>query len=114
VREASTELLVEVEPDSNVTDLLLQQEAANPAHALYARQGPNGWTDVRVPEVRRIFGGGVRYTVSVAGPLPPEDAHFFRGAGIPVLEGYGLTETTAPCTANTSRPDQEPPAKLNG
>lgn len=52
------------------------------------------------PKLRQIFGGGVRYTVSVASTLPPEDAHFFRGAGIPVLEGYGLTETTAPCTAN--------------
>ena len=46
MREASTELLVELEPDSNVTDLLLRQEAANTAHPLYARKGPNGWTDV--------------------------------------------------------------------
>lgn len=53
------------------------------------------------PRLRQALGGQVGYTVSGASPLALEDAHFFRGAGIPVLEGYGLTETTAPCTANT-------------
>ncbi|MFF1253091.1 AMP-dependent synthetase/ligase [Pseudarthrobacter sp. NPDC058329] len=51
--------------------------------------------------LRQAFGGDVGYTVSGASALAPEEAHFFRGAGIAVLEGYGLTETTAPCTANT-------------
>lgn len=53
------------------------------------------------PKLRQAFGGQLRCTVSGTGPLRLHDAHFFRGAGIPVLEGYGLTETTAPCTANT-------------
>jgi long-chain acyl-CoA synthetase len=53
------------------------------------------------PKLRQLLGGRVRYAMSVAGPLAPEDAHFFRGAGIPVLAGYGLSETTAPCTSNT-------------
>jgi long-chain acyl-CoA synthetase len=44
----------------------------------------------------------MKYAVSGASPLNARDAHFFRGAGIAVLEGYGLTETTAPCTANTA------------
>ena len=53
------------------------------------------------PKLRQALGGQVHYTVSGASPLGADDAHFFRGAGIPVLEGYGLTETTAPCTVNT-------------
>ncbi len=53
------------------------------------------------PKIRQVFGGRLSYTLSGASPLSSDDAHFFRGAGIPVLEGYGLTETTAPCTANT-------------
>ena len=62
-------------------------------HALFDR--------LLYPRLRQALGGQVGYTVSGASPLSPDDAHFFRGAGIPVLEGYGLTETTAPCTANT-------------
>ncbi|BCW66227.1 long-chain-fatty-acid--CoA ligase [Arthrobacter sp. NicSoilB4] len=62
-------------------------------HALFDR--------LLYPKLRQAFGGQLHYTVSGASPLSPHDAHFFRGAGIPVLEGYGLTETTAPCTANT-------------
>ncbi|QCO97505.1 long-chain fatty acid--CoA ligase [Arthrobacter sp. 24S4-2] len=62
-------------------------------HALFDR--------LLYPRLRQAFGGELQYTVSGASPLSSTDAHFFRGAGIPVLEGYGLTETTAPCTANT-------------
>ncbi|MFJ4168852.1 AMP-dependent synthetase/ligase [Paenarthrobacter sp. NPDC089714] len=53
------------------------------------------------PKVREVFGGAVGYTVSGASPLSLRENHFFHGAGVPVLEGYGLTETTAPCTVNT-------------
>ncbi|MGD6978362.1 MULTISPECIES: AMP-dependent synthetase/ligase [Citricoccus] len=52
------------------------------------------------PRIRAILGGAARYTVSGASALNPELAHFFRGAGLGMQEGYGLTETTAPATLN--------------
>lgn len=46
------------------------------------------------------LGGAVEYMISGASPLNPEIAHFFTGIGLPVQEGYGLTESTAPITLN--------------
>ena len=51
-------------------------------------------------KLRAALGGAVKYSVSGASALDPELAHFFRGAGLPIMEGYGLTETTAPATVN--------------
>ena len=53
------------------------------------------------PKVRAAFGGQMDIAISGASPLSPQLSHFFRGAGIAVLEGYGLTETTAPASVNT-------------
>ncbi len=49
----------------------------------------------------RALGGEVRYAVSGGAPLSARLGHFFRGTGVTVLEGYGLTETTAGSTLNT-------------
>jgi long-chain acyl-CoA synthetase len=54
-------------------------------------------------KLRARMGGKIQYAVSGGAPLGARLGHFFRGAGITVLEGYGLTETTAPSTVN--RPD---------
>ena len=51
-------------------------------------------------KLRAAFGGRVEWAVSGGAPLGARMAHFFRGIGITVLEGYGLTETTAAAAAN--------------
>ena len=51
-------------------------------------------------KLRAAMGGKVQYAVSGGAPLGARLGHFFRGIGVTVLEGYGLTETTAPATVN--------------
>ncbi|MTV27663.1 long-chain fatty acid--CoA ligase [Nitriliruptoraceae bacterium ZYF776] len=54
-------------------------------------------------KLRDAIGGRVRYAVSGGAALGERLGHFFNGVGITILEGYGLTETTAGATIN--RPD---------
>jgi long-chain acyl-CoA synthetase len=51
-------------------------------------------------KLRAALGGRTTYAISGGAPLGDRLAHFFRGIGVPVLEGYGLTETTAALTVN--------------
>ncbi len=51
--------------------------------------------------VRQLFGGEVRQAVSGAAPIAPEILEFFYSAGVPVLEGWGMTETSAVGTVGT-------------
>ena len=53
-------------------------------------------------KIRARFGGRLKFFVSGGAPLTPKAAHFFLAIGIPILEGWGLTETTAAATANPS------------
>jgi long-chain acyl-CoA synthetase len=52
-------------------------------------------------KLRAALGGDVRYAWSAAAPLGPQLGHFFRGCGINILEGYGLTETSPATNSNT-------------
>ncbi|WP_454166833.1 AMP-dependent synthetase/ligase [Microbacterium lacticum] len=52
-------------------------------------------------KLREAMGGHVTYAVSGSAPLGPRLGHFFHSLGVTILEGYGLTETTAPATVNT-------------
>jgi long-chain acyl-CoA synthetase len=51
-------------------------------------------------KLRDALGGRCAYAVSGGAPLGDRLGHFYRGIGVTVLEGYGLTETTAALTVN--------------
>ncbi len=61
-------------------------------HALFGR--------LVYARLRTAVGGQVAWAVSGGAPLSPRLGHFFRGAGITILEGWGLTETAGPVTFN--------------
>jgi long-chain acyl-CoA synthetase len=54
-------------------------------------------------KIRAGMGGAVEAAISGGAPLGARLGHFYRGAGVRVLEGYGLTETTAGATLNLSQ-----------
>jgi long-chain acyl-CoA synthetase len=72
------------------------------------RGGPSLWLRARhavldrfvYAKLRAALGGRVEYSVSGGAPLGARLGHFFRGIGVNVLEGYGLTETCAGATLN--------------
>lgn len=66
--------------------------ALNAKHALYNK--------LVYSSIMEVFGGHVEYAVSGGAPLDSSIAHFFNGVGLPLLEGYGMTETCAPSSVN--------------
>lgn len=54
-------------------------------------------------KICKVMGGRVKWAVSGGAPLGDRLAHFYRGLGLTVLEGYGLTETTAASHINRPR-----------
>jgi long-chain acyl-CoA synthetase len=51
--------------------------------------------------VRALFGGRLRRAVTGAAPIAKEILEFFYGCGVPVMEGYGMTETATGASVNT-------------
>ncbi|UQN15758.1 AMP-dependent synthetase/ligase [Gulosibacter sp. ACHW.36C] len=51
-------------------------------------------------KLREVMGGKVDYAISGGAALSLRHAHFFRGLGVTIMEGYGATETTAPASVN--------------
>jgi long-chain acyl-CoA synthetase len=56
-------------------------------------------------KLRAALGGRAEWAISGGAALAPRLGHFFRGIGVSILEGYGLTETTAPVSVN--RPERQ-------
>jgi long-chain acyl-CoA synthetase len=54
-------------------------------------------------KIRNLFGGNIRLAVSGAAPINPDILRFFDAAGVLVLEGWGMTETST--AATISQPD---------
>lgn len=54
-------------------------------------------------KILAALGGECDRAVSGGGPLGARLGHFFRGVGVPILEGYGLTETSAAVSVNTTK-----------
>jgi long-chain acyl-CoA synthetase len=69
--------------------------AVRAQHALFSR--------LVYRKLREALGGRCEYAMSGGAPLGERLGHFYRGIGLTVIEGYGLTETTAALTA--ARPD---------
>ncbi len=78
------------------------------SRALDTPKGPSLWlrlqhkvADVLVlHKLRALLGGQAEWAISGGAPLGERLGHFYRGLGLTVLEGYGLTETTAPTNVN--------------
>ncbi len=59
-------------------------------------------------KIKERFGPNIRALICGSAPLAPETQQFFLMVGIPVLQAYGLTETTAICTLDDPRVPVEP------
>ena len=74
-------------------------ETGSPGFALKAKHAV--FDKLVYSKLRAALGGQCEDAISGGAPLGERLGHFFRGIGIPVYEGYGLTETTAAVTVNS-------------
>ncbi|MDO5747875.1 MAG: AMP-dependent synthetase/ligase [Actinomycetaceae bacterium] len=70
-----------------------------PSRSLKARHA--FYDSLVLHKIRDLLGSNAKYVISGGGPLGERLGHFYRGLGVTVLEGYGLTETIGPFAVNT-------------
>ena len=75
----------------------MKEVSANGKAGALTRTRRAAFDPIVYSSLREVLGGRAKWIVAGGAPLDPELLAFFRGAGVPVYEGYGLTETTAPC-----------------
>lgn len=84
------------------------KQAIDYSEALDTKSGPGAALKIRhaiahrlvLHKIQDLLGGRAKWAVSGSAPLGARLGHFYRGLGITVLEGYGLTETTAASHVN--------------
>jgi long-chain acyl-CoA synthetase len=77
----------------------VERQGATPGFLLRKRYE---FADKRVlSKIRGLFGGSLRLAVSGAAPINPDILRFFDAAGVLVLEGWGMTETSTAATIST-------------
>jgi long-chain acyl-CoA synthetase len=95
--EAQAKMKAAAQLGVRVRDMRLRGEAVPPELL-----GPFEEADEQLfKNVRAVFGGELERAVSGAAPIAREILEFFYGCGIPVLEGYGMTETATVATYST-------------
>ncbi len=103
---ASKAILAKMSPDQfaemvamgvKVRDMQIRgEELPGPLIAAFASADEQVFANVRA-----LFGGNLRQAVTGAAPISKEILEFFYAAGVPVLEGYGMTETATVATYST-------------
>ncbi|MEJ2456014.1 MAG: long-chain fatty acid--CoA ligase [Candidatus Thiodiazotropha sp.] len=102
-----------LQQDSPIARAIFQAAVDTGWHRFEHAQGRRSWSPrlalwplldkLVASKIREKLGGRLRIAVSGGAPLAPDIAKVFIGLGVPILQGYGLTETSPIITANTHK-----------